>query len=288
MSVESMSRAFRSLQPGSELAQQAAQTAFFKRAQEQARRVQVGGKAYYLLEGDLLLDEMQLAEYALAHENPPTEASVAETDVGGQRARLLGIARNGKMVRWKPGMILSYFVSRETFPSQQQYQTAREAVRSATEDWMKVCGVQFEYRPQLDTDPSARTQGAALFPVMHFDAHGEFIAAAFFPDDPPDRRMVLIDPSFFSANGFDKVGVLRHELGHVLGFRHEHIRSGAPPGCPGEPLFGTIDLTQYDPRSVMHYFCGGVGSRELAITELDQQGAQRLYGLALSSFQFVE
>jgi hypothetical protein len=38
----------------------------------------------------------------------------------------------------------------------------------------------------------------------------------------------------------------------------------------------------------MHYFCGGVGSRELAITELDQQGAQRLYGLALSSFQFVE
>jgi hypothetical protein len=40
-------------------------------------------------------------------------------------------------------MILSYFVASETFPSQQQYQTTREAVRTATEDWMQVCGVQF-------------------------------------------------------------------------------------------------------------------------------------------------
>ncbi len=28
----------------------------------------------------------------------------------------------------------------------------------------------------------------------------------------------------------------------------------------------------------MHYFCGGVGSRELAITALDRVGAQVVYG----------
>jgi Astacin (Peptidase family M12A) len=106
---------------------------------------------------------------------------------------------------------------------------------------------------------------------------------------PPERRVVVIDPSFFdSGHGFNKVGVLRHELGHVLGFRHEHIRSEAPPGCPGEPLFGTIVATDYDPKSVMHDFCGDVGSKELEITDLNYQGAQRLYGLPLSSFQFVE
>jgi hypothetical protein len=161
-------------------------------------------------------------------------------------------------------------------------------MRTATEDWMKVCGVEFVYRGALDTDTAARP-GAALFPVMQYDSGGQFIAAAFFPDDPVERRFVIIDPSYFSPTlRFDRVGVLRHELGHVLGFRHEHIRSEAPAACPGEPLFGTTPLTAYDPRSVMHYFCGDVGAAELAITDVDRAGAQKLYGLPRSVFQFVD
>jgi hypothetical protein len=111
-----------------------------------------------------------------------------------------------------------------------------------------------------------------------YDAQGHYIAVAFLPYHPPSRRTIFIGPSFFSPNlGLNQVGVLRHELGHVLGFRHEHIRSGAPPVCPDEPLDHIIDLTKYDPRSVMHYFCGNVGSSE-TITELDRQGARLVYG----------
>jgi hypothetical protein len=98
-----------------------------------------------------------------------------------------------------------------------------------------------------------------------------------------------VDASYFSPTlRFNRVGVLRHELGHVLGFRHEHIRSEAPAACPGEPLFGTTPLTEYDPRSVMHYFCGNVGSDDLDITEVDREGARKLYGSPLSSFVFTE
>jgi hypothetical protein len=108
---------------------------------------------------------------------------------------------------------------------------------------------------------------------------GALIAAAFFPNDPVDRRRVIIDPVYYAADlGFDRVGILRHELGHVLGFRHEHIRSQAPPLCPDEETDGVLNLTDYDPQSVMHYFCGEVGSRELTITELDRIGAQVVYG----------
>jgi hypothetical protein len=57
---------------------------------------------------------------------------------------------------------------------------------------------------------------------------------------------------------------------------------------PSEPVFGTIVATGYDPKSVMHDFCGDVGSKESEMTDLDHQGAQRLYGLPLPSFQFVE
>ena len=124
--------------------------------------------------------------------------------------------------------------------------------------------------------------------MRFLDVNGQFIASAFFPNDPPDRRRILIDPSYFDPQlGFDQVGVLRHELGHVLGFRHEHIRSGAPPDCPDEDVTGTLDLTQYDPKSVMHYFCGDLGSKTLEITDVDRIGAQRVYGLPLSSFHLV-
>lgn len=71
--------------------------------------------------------------------------------------------------------------------------------------------------------------------------------------------------------------MLRHELGHVLGFCHEHILSGTPADCPGDaeevPLF---PFGAYDPKSVMHYFCGGVGNPRLTFTARDKRGAQLL------------
>ena len=82
--------------------------------------------------------------------------------------------------------------------------------------------------------------------------------------------------------------MLRHELGHVLGFRHEHIRVEAPAACPDEDIADISILTGYDPKSVMHYFCGSVGNKKLLITDLDVVGSQKLYGPPLSVFQLVD
>ena len=43
----------------------------------------------------------------------------------------------------------------------------------------------------------------------------------------------------------------RHELGHILGFRHEHIRSEANSSCDEGGAFRAV--TDYDQASVMHY-----------------------------------
>ena len=54
-----------------------------------------------------------------------------------------------------------------------------------------------------------------------------YLARAFFPNEERAERNVLIDESSFHVDpdgALQLVGILRHELGHTLGWRHEHTR----------------------------------------------------------------
>ena len=263
------------------------------------RMVLVDGEVFTAVEGDLLLDidQKDLWQEALAIRDAQFQALARFQQSGfGEAAitgpvtssvsALVGIVQSGKLVRWSPGTVLKYCVLSNTFPREEWYEEVVTNMQLATEAWEETCGVTFEYVPSLDSSASVRPTGV-IFPVRFISAGGAFIASSFFPNDLASRRRVLIDPSYFTTT-FDHVGVLRHELGHVIGFRHEHIRSGAPPICPHEDTTGTINLTAYDPQSVMHYFCGGVGSRRLEITQVDRMGAQQLYGPPLKAFELQE
>ena len=248
----------------------------FERLKATPRQVQIDGTSYYVVEGDLFLNETELFAYAARR---AAEQQVAAGGVSVQREGLVGMTDDaGKLVRWRKGLLLTYCILRSTFASEEQYQVVVRAMRQATSGWEALCGVNFKHLKVLD-DGSQASNERCIFKVAGGDSRGKFIAVAFFPNQPETRRSVYIDPTFFAPNlGFEQAGVLRHELGHVLGFRHEHIRSGAPPACPDEPLENTLNLTNYDPKSVMHYFCGQVGSKELAFTEFDRQGARAVYG----------
>ena len=262
------------------------------------KKINIDGEDLYIAEGDTLLDEAQLEIYALQKEaannarkfdEMSDEAGLGKLRLSDEPHRgLIGITHGGRVVRWEQGMVLSYCVIRSTFSSAENYHMVRTNFKAATQAWEATCGIKFEYKDQLDnsssTDPS---DIGVVFIVRELDAGGNFIAAAFFPNDPVFRRQVLIDPSYYGTGDFDKTGVLRHELGHVLGFRHEHISRHAPSSCPKENIEDTIELTNFDSRSVMHYLCGGVGDPELKITELDKVGAQRVYGPPLHTTMFV-
>ena len=276
------------------------QKGLYELLQRRLQRVEIDGETFFVAEGDTLLDADQLFVYAQQREayEKQREAEKTANNAGLGMARLIGVTstgerglmgvvQGGKIVRWPPGLKLTYCVLKSTFLSPDQYDKVKTAMAAAATAWEQACGVEFEHLAELDESPTISPEGV-LFTVRFLDAGGTFIASAFFPNDPPGRRRVLIDPSFFGEKlTFDTTGVLRHELGHVLGFRHEHIRTGAPPDCPDEETKDTIDLTKYDPRSVMHYFCGDLGSKTLEITELDKEGAQKVYGMPLDSFQFV-
>jgi Dual-action HEIGH metallo-peptidase len=287
-----------------ELQQEAAESSLLDFLKQNAKTVTVDGEDFYVVEGDLVLDEDQLAIYAINEERrrregvlgtPPGNLLTGIATIGPDPMSdaLMGIfTREGKFVRWKEGTTLTYCVLRDTFSSQERYNQVRANMQQATENWERTCGVRYEHRADLD-DSSGTQNPGVLFTVREFDAGGQFIASAFFPTDPRNRRRVLIDPSYYDPSlRFNKVGVLNHELGHTLGFRHEHVNPQAPAACPDEPLFAAggvaTPLTMYDPKSTMHYFCGGVGSTELAITDLDRVGSQKIYGPPHDQFFYVE
>jgi hypothetical protein len=269
---------------------EAAGSSTFETLRERSQRVNVDGTEFFLVEGDLLLNEDELQTYAFQRDKlqQTREAARQAGLLPVIETGLLGVLVGDKLIRWRPGLELTYCVLRNTFLNEERYQMVRENMAKATEDWQNVCGILFRHVADLDQSPGTNNPGV-LFTVREFDSGGLFIAAAFFPGDPSDRRRMLIDRNQYfdnSPGGFDKVGVLRHELGHVLGFRHEHIRSEAPPTCPNEdPGF---DLTQYDPKSVMHYLCGAAGTPQLALTELDRTGSQRLYGPSFKQVIFAD
>lgn len=90
----------------------------------------------------------------------------------------------------------------------------------------------------------------------------------------------MIDGSAFNLGPgkLSLVGIMRHELGHTLSYRHEQTRPEAGK------CFEDRDwqpLTEYDAFSVMHYpQCNGLGDWALALTEKDEVGTACLYGAA--------
>ena len=133
--------------------------------------------------------------------------------------------------------------------------------------------INFVYVPSQDASCTVRNNNV-LFSVEPVQTT-QYIARAFFPSTPKRQRNVLVDDSIWTSGSWTPTNILGHELGHTLGFRHEHTR----------PEAGTCfednnwrPLTPYDSSSIMHYpQCNGT-SDDLSMTSTDRQGAVALYG----------
>jgi serralysin len=168
---------------------------------------------------------------------------------------------------------LTYCISSSSFGS--RYSAVVNAMNSATAAWESTARVNYVHSSSRDGACTSSTTGV-VFNVRQVNSGGAFLARAFFPSSSRRSREIQIDTTAFgSIPPYTLAGILRHELGHTLGFRHEHTR----------PESGTCfednswrALTSYDSASVMHYpQCNGSNSGDLTLTSRDQSGARALY-----------
>jgi len=247
----------------------------------------------YIVEGDIRVsDEDELYEYYQAA-------------VGGQ-ALTLDLTNSGTDNKYDTSRAtnLTFCVSQEFGDDHQAVVDAIQAAAIEWEDASKATAnasavIDFKYLPEYDAEDCHPWNTAIWFdvrPSMFDDPEATYNASAFFPDSPRSRRTVFISPS-----GLDPVapktlkGVLRHELGHTLGFRHEHARANPQP-CPHVEARAQREISPYEKLSVMHYaspyetqsadglwHCKQGAVREYALTDYDKVGVRCIYNPAIDA-----
>jgi hypothetical protein len=161
-----------------------------------------------------------------------------------------------------------------------RYAEVARAVRSAARSWEKVANVRFIHRRDLD----GTACGSGVLFTVQPQPGASFLAAATLPSQT--LRTVSINlpgidgqaPSSPDTRSLEQL--LTHELGHLLGFRHDK-NDPNEGSCFSSSL---RNLTGPDPLSVMRYPSCPVSQPD-AMRELsakDAQGARSVYGAPAS------
>ncbi|MCI9888584.1 peptidase M16 [Micrococcales bacterium 31B] len=231
------------------------------------------GTGTYVVDGDhpIFGDEALRHWYEAAVGGATGGSLKDDHDHGGETDLIINHDMSGNPTYWNRATVgnLTYCVSNAFGSAKQDIIDALERGSHPWEDASSA--IDFRYVPSQDYNCNTSNPNI-VFPVLPDYTPG-LSARAFFPDTPKQYRSVVVTPLAFE-DSVPVENIMAHELGHTLGFRHEHIRlglRGCTEGNNWEPL------TPYDSNSVMHYpDCSGTG--DMSFTSLDREGTQIVYG----------
>ena len=246
---------------------------------------------YYVVEGDMLLKEREYIAYLKSLQSRMTKSHFNEDF----RAKsVIGIDEAGDTIKWPKDSVLRYSIIRNSFKNiPKGYETIVEVFNKAIKNWQNVCGIKFYHDQSQDNNAlDFPTQGKNLtFIIVGENLFGEHLAYAFFPNEHKPRKKLRIDPRYFNTK-HDKVGLITHEIGHIIGFYHEPVSPERIHLCP-EEIVSSTKKTQIGPlnsESVMQMFCKDayLDADKLKIKETDIHAAQHIYGAPESLFYSIK
>lgn len=229
----------------------------------------------YVFETDILLTESEAVEFLWDFRC----SDIGKGVIKHLDPELLIAVHDGNFSVWpKKIKSIGYEIRTSDF-SPAENSVLQVAMDEATKDWNSACQkCDIHFVQAKSKDDSTIT-----FEVVKENTDA-FEAAAFFPHSPENRRFLRISPNFFKKNR-EKAGIIRHEFGHILGYKHEHYRvkgnSGSLPFHSKICRYTNsewVPVTNYDPFSVMHYLCYPGGTRSLKISDVDKKGHTLTYG----------
>jgi hypothetical protein len=261
--------------------------------------IRYGTKVFYLVEGDIRYNEDELLRYYLRNDsilNPSSDDNFNQIKlvIGLNFDETFDIIPNPKD--------LTYAIYKESFDSDFEYESVKKNFKEASDRWSDILEkkVQLLHIEHLDTEKNQDTIKKNVSFIIRYsdsskDSQGrvKFVASAFFPSTDEEDWNVEVTSGYFITK-YDSIGVFAHEIGHILGFRHEHNRDSSPAACRPckscddcdfcqkcisckEQKKRIIPLTEYDSVSLMHYYCGGYGNKKMTFSEKDIEGAKCVY-----------
>ncbi|KAK4066162.1 uncharacterized protein Triagg1_8230 [Trichoderma aggressivum f. europaeum] len=164
---------------------------------------------------------------------------------------------DSQILRWFKGSELTYLICEESFPSKDSAMAAKDGMKAAITKW-KGEGASFK--------EVKRYEPAAFAVVYDHRQRSDYLAYAFFPRAEP-AELLLYPKIFAGGNGNHLANILSHEIGHVLGLRHEfaHKKEAHVP---------SVRFGSEDPQSVMEYH---EDLSKLQVTKKDLEGLKELY-----------
>lgn len=159
-----------------------------------------------------IIDRQSVSPALACYASAPTYRCNTQQNVTVNPAALqLGF--NGRISRYSFGATIRYYFELDTFQPPADGEYAAKCFELAIRAWRPM-PVQFK---------RVFARKEAFFTIVGSPKNdGSNFARAFFPSDPPDKRRVKVYSLAFSPEyRMALVNVFCHELGHVLGLRHE-------------------------------------------------------------------
>lgn len=134
----------------------------------------------------------------------PSSKGILELEVG------LG----GQVPRWKKGSVVNWAAYSGGYPSPNHATFAAHRLNEAAQIWNRILGgrVTFKWVSKVDD---------AAFVLGYGGNNGTVLARAYFPNSAALNGLIVYQRAFGPGNINFLTNIFLHELGHILGFRHE-------------------------------------------------------------------